>query len=431
MSRIIDLKAETELRFEIPPSSSFTLKLLKGTAEIYGSELCLQKEYKFSGVKYAIFTFDGASIQLNGACPAAVEYVSSECVVPFYMNLHLCLESLRSEAASSGTVPRVLVLGSGRGVCVRTLLNYSIRSGRIPLFADLDIANGTLVFPGVVGAGAMHRMIEPEEGFYTPSTLAFYHGATSIADNFRSLCRIIQHLGSAVGERMKFIGESKDSANQVKHSGLFALFPGWVEGKSEELLRVAVKALQITMIVVVGNERLSSSIQRSWEGEEVKIISISKSSGLVAREASFRRFQMFQRIREYFYGFLDEYYPYSNTLAFKDVCIWKVEDRVAPPTSALPIGAERKLEELSCCKVEIGQHLLYSILGISSVAGAVSVGQENAHELLGECSVLGFVHVSEVDMQKEKITVLCTSPGKLPSSVFVWGGIKWIEQQSK
>ena len=100
---------------------------------------------------------------------------------------------------------------------------------------------------------------------------------------------------------------------------------------------------------------------------------------------------------------------------------------MAPPTSALPIGAERKLEELSCSKVEIGQHLLYSILGISSVA----VGQDNAHELLGECAVLGFVHVSEVDMQKEKITVLCTSPGKLPSSVFLWGGIKWIEQQSK
>ena len=423
MPRIVDLQAETELRFEIPPSaSSLTLKLLKGTAEIYGSELCPQKEYKFSGVKYAIFTFDGASIQLDDSSAAAVEYISSDCVVPFYMNLHLCLESLRSTS-----VPRVLVLGSGRGVCTRTLINYSIRSGRIPMFVDLDIANGTLVFHGVVTAGTMHRMIEPEEGFYTPSTLAFYHGATSISDNFKSLCRTIQHLDSAVSERMKFIGQSKDSATQVKQSGLFALFPGWVEGKSEELLRVAVMALEISIIVVVGNERLSSFIQRSWEGEVVQIISISKSSGLVAREASFRRFQMFQRIREYFYGFLDEYYPYSNTLAFKDVSIWKVEDRVAPPTSALPIGAERKLEELSCSKVEIGQHLLYSILGISSVA----VGQDNAHELLGECAVLGFVHVSEVDMQKEKITVLCTSPGKLPSSVFLWGGIKWIEQQSK
>ena len=162
------------------------------------------------------------------------------------------------------------------------------------------------MFPGVVAAGTMHRMIEPEEGFYTPSTLAFYHGATSISDNFKSLCRTIQHLGSAVSERMKFIGQSKDSATQVKQSGLFALFPGWVEGNSEELLRVAVKALEISIIVVVGNELLSSFIQRSWEGEAVQIISISKSSGLVVREASFRRFQMFQRIREYFYGFLDE-----------------------------------------------------------------------------------------------------------------------------
>ena len=137
MPRIVDLQAETELRFEIPLSaSSLTLKLLKGTAEIYGSELCLQKEYKFSGVKYAIFTFDGASIQLDdSSAAAAVEYISSDCVVPFYMNLHLCLESLRSTS-----VPRVLVLGSGRGVCTRTLINYSIRSGRIPMFVDLDIA---------------------------------------------------------------------------------------------------------------------------------------------------------------------------------------------------------------------------------------------------------------------------------------------------
>jgi hypothetical protein len=34
-------------------------------------------------------------------------------------------------------------------------------------------------------------------------------------------------------------------------------------------------------------------------------------------------------------------------------------------------------------------------------------------------------------MQKEKITFLCTSPGKLPSNVFIWGTIKWLEQQSK
>lgn len=320
-----DLKAGTEFRFEVSVSQSITLKLCSGTAEIYGSELALGKEYVFSGVKYAVFSFDGASIEVSGAC--AVEYVSSECVVPYFLNLHLCLESIRI-AAQNRTCksPRVLIVGNGRNSCARTLINYSVRHERTPLVADMDVMNGNLLFPGVIVSSSINRMIEPEESFQLSSPLAFYYGSPDWTANYRYFYQLIESLGQQVKDRLAAIESPLTKNEKNKYSGLLAIFPTWIDGKAEQLLKRTIAALQINLVVVVGNERLYNFIQKEHESKEVKILSITKSPGLVTKDSSFRRYQTARQIKEYFYGFADEFYPYSQTLGFKEVEIWKIED---------------------------------------------------------------------------------------------------------
>ena len=104
-----------------------------------------------------------------------------------------------------------------------------------------------------------------------------------------------------------------------KYSRLLTIFPTWIDGKAEQLLKRTIGELQINLVVVVGNERLYNFIQKEHKSKEVKILSITKSPGLVTKDSSYRRYQAARQKKEYFYGFADEFYPYSKTLGFKEV----------------------------------------------------------------------------------------------------------------
>ena len=56
-----NLAKESELRLETD-SAGISIRLLKGTAELFGAELCLDKIYKVTSRQFAIFTWHGAEI---------------------------------------------------------------------------------------------------------------------------------------------------------------------------------------------------------------------------------------------------------------------------------------------------------------------------------------------------------------------------------
>ncbi|TFJ82511.1 hypothetical protein NSK_006189 [Nannochloropsis salina CCMP1776] len=84
------LQAESELRFEVPEDSAFTCVLESGTAEIFGSELVAGREYTFTNVKLAVFTWYGAVLKateleggLLNAVLAVLHPVSATGLPPF------------------------------------------------------------------------------------------------------------------------------------------------------------------------------------------------------------------------------------------------------------------------------------------------------------------------------------------------------------
>ena len=79
--------------------------------------------------------------QLQGTFQHA--YLAEETPMVPYLNTHLALEKLRATAAMEGKKgPRVVVVGPtdvGKSSVCKILLNYAVRSGRQPVFADVDV----------------------------------------------------------------------------------------------------------------------------------------------------------------------------------------------------------------------------------------------------------------------------------------------------
>ena len=86
-----------------------------------------------------------------------------------YANTHFALEALRDDASDNYKVgPRVLVVGpenAGKTSLVKLLAGYAIRSGRIPVIANLDPKEGLLTVPSTVSAAALESIIDVSEGW--------------------------------------------------------------------------------------------------------------------------------------------------------------------------------------------------------------------------------------------------------------------------
>ena len=103
-----------------------------------------------------------------------------------------------------------------------------------------------------------------------------------------------------------------------------------------------------------------------------------------------------QKIRDYFYGAQHtnlgraDLNPYSLIVPFTDIQIRKVGEELVAPSSALPLGTDRKADETKMIKIEPGNILMHSILAVSN---AVCDDTEMESDLLLHSSVAGFIYM--------------------------------------
>lgn len=160
-----------------------------------------------------------------------------------------------------------------------------------------------------------------------------------------------------------------------------------------------------------------------------------------------------RRIRDYFYGVNREFHPHRKTVGFHDMLIYRVGGVAVAPSSALPIGASRRLvssvlpffvlflsrglcsspvlpssgwffsvaqDPNQLTRVIPNPSLVNSILGISMA--------KDPNEVLST-SVAGYVSVVEVDEEKQTVTLLVPNLKPFPSNFFLLGSIKWYDQE--
>ncbi|KAL1744021.1 Pre-mRNA cleavage complex II protein Clp1-domain-containing protein [Schizophyllum fasciatum] len=475
-----DLHPETEYRFELDPGTTVAIKLLRGQAEIYGCELAEGKNYLFGEeCKAAIFTWKGATIEMSRP---SVEYTSEETPMVVYANLHIALEQMRVRALANirgspipedegdpdatSEPPRILVLGpenSGKTSLCKMLVNYASRVGQgwSPVVANLDPAEGAFALPGAISAAAIPAAISTctpaaTLGLSASSApmamaanalvpLVYWYGHAEVQRNPRLLERLIRNLGMGVSDR-------EDAAPYA--SGIIVDTPSSFASSSagfnehrQRLIKAAVEAFRVNVILVLGHEKLNVEMQRTY-GSKLTVVKIPKSGGVVELDAAYRERVHKNQMHTYFYGHVLHpppgvsnpllggeaaadlvLSPSSTVIGFDDLSIYRIGAESMAPTSALSIGAVRLISEMQPVLVDPslpGSGLLNAILAI--LAPLNPDENERYDEELLDLTVSGFVAVTSIDIQNKQMTVLCPNQGSVVGRTALIGSFEWQEQ---
>ncbi|KAL4761866.1 cleavage polyadenylation factor subunit CLP1 [Aspergillus foveolatus] len=342
----INLSAGSEWRFEVAFGTTVRVKLLTGTAELFGTELAPSQTYTFSGTKAAVYTWHGCTLEVSagdavsgldgttsasnrgglGAGGCQSEYIAEETPMVEYANVHFALEGLRAEAKASGRDgPRVLILGpedAGKTSLSKILTAYAVKVGREPIVVNLDPTEGMLSVPGTVSATAFRAMLDIEEGWGSspmsgPSAvpvklpLVYFYPMVNPLEAEGSVFRpIVSRLALSVMGRM---AEDEDA----KETGIIVDTPGILSQSRAgalEMINHIVTEFSITTILVIGSERLYSLMMKSYDNkpsssassaasdERISVVKLSKSGGCVDRDAAFMKAVRESQIRTYFFG---------------------------------------------------------------------------------------------------------------------------------
>ncbi|KAL3470919.1 putative mRNA cleavage factor complex II protein Clp1 [Aspergillus californicus] len=343
----INLSPGSEWRFEVAHGTTVRVKLLTGTAELFGTELASSQTYTFSGTKSAIYTWHGCTLEVSagdavsgldgmttatttrggyGAGGCQSEYTAEETPMVEYANVHFALETLRADAKATGKDgPRVLILGpedAGKTSLTKILTAYAVKTGREPVVVNLDPTEGMLSVPGTLTATPFRAMLDVEEGWGSspmsgPSAvpvklpLVYFYPMTSPLEAEGTVYRpIVSRLALSVMARM---AEDEDA----RETGIIVDTPGILSQSRAgalEMINHIVTEFSITTILVIGSERLYSLMMKNYDNkpssspsaaasdERISVVKLSKSGGCVDRDAAFMKAVSESQIRTYFFG---------------------------------------------------------------------------------------------------------------------------------
>lgn len=240
VTRAQDLVANTEYRFEVGGSRSLSVRLLSGTAELFGTELGTATAYVFKNTKGAIYTWHGCRLEISG--DAESEYVAEETSMTSYANAHFALEDQRDRAVQRNDAgPRVLVVGpdnAGKTSLVKILAAYAVKMDRTPVVVNLDPREGIFTVPGSFSAATVSSILDIEEGWGSspisgPSPIPVkmplvYHYGVGNVDEGKLFKPLVTRMALAVTSRHQddrdcrhagFIIDTPGSISKIKNGG--------------------------------------------------------------------------------------------------------------------------------------------------------------------------------------------------------------------
>lgn len=449
-STTITLEKQSEWRFEVPYGRTLKIKVLEGTAEIFGTELPLGVDFNFQGTKAAVYSWHGCVLEYVASGQDISEYTSDATPVPIYANLHFALQSLRASTDDLVSKqqnirgPSVLLLGPqdcGKTSLAKTLVSYANKQQSFPMLVNLDPTEGVFAVPGALSAAPISDILDVEAGWGASPTngpspirpkqpLVYSYGLESPLKNIKYYKQELNRLGVGVAARM-----AADSV--VNGSGIIIDTPYHVVSDKTQgysIVSNIVADFGVSVIVVVGHEKLFADMQKRFKdrSSEITIIKVPKSGGCVERDEVYMRKVQSETIQQYFYGSPKHpLAPFTATVDYSVVTVYRVaEESVLNNDSVLPIGQEDSRakegesnpeENGTLIKVDTSAILQNCVLAVLDAARFDSV------DVIQESETIGFVHVVEADDAKHKLKILMPVPGRLPDKPFLMGDYRYHE----
>ena len=485
------LEAEEELRVEVPflgtkQETQCTLILQKGSCELWGVELALNKSYVLDGgFKAALFTWHGCVVDV--ICEHIdISYTSQETAANVaYVNTHAQLEALRDEAmVSSGVGPRVLIVGpseSGKSSLAKVLVAYATKLGRTPLWVDLDPNDNAISVPGTLAAVPMTGETVAVESFATggipigTTPLVLFHGSTTLQPElFKAQ---VTALAAKTQQRLEnpqsasaslaagddanngTANTSTSTSNNERSSGIIVNTNGWIQDEGFQLLLHTVDVMDISVVLIMGHDRLFSLMTNHFKKNPVdeppKIIKLPRSGGTVSRESAFLRQARSRSMKRYFYGDMVEppqapagsggggtssaaaaaaaslarvpqLTPFLNQIQFNTITLYKLS-AIALSASLLPVAQQQSTDSIQVQQVELSEALQHALLAVCHPLAVAAYQQSGRARDLYESGVAGFCAVERVIMDTDTVHLLCPCAGSLPSQTLLVGDITWME----
>ncbi|KAL9072516.1 MAG: hypothetical protein Q9161_003528 [Pseudevernia consocians] len=430
-----ELKEQTEWRFEVSFGTKVEVRLLSGSAELFGTELPIKQAYTFTGTKAAIYTWHGCRIEVVGDCQ--VDYIAEETPMMIYANLHFALENLRDTANSEGRDgPRVLIVGSenaGKTSLVKILTAYATKVGRQPVVVNLDTKESMLSIPGTLSATTFTSVMDVENGWGSspmngPSQvpvklpLVYHMGLANPEDKILIYKPVVTRLALSVMNRLQDDGEAKETGVIIDTPGVIS------QGKGGyEMIQHIVSEFSVSAVVVLGSERLYSDMlrrfngQKTGAGETIAVVKVDKSGGCVDRDEMYLQQFRQSQIREYFFGdYSTTLSPHTQLIDFNQLRIYKLAEPIDDLLkSLLPGDVAEDSTSAIFDKVRPSPQMQNAILTI------VNAHPEDTQENIRDASVMGFIYIADVDEKKNKLKVLAPLGGRLPNKAIIWGS--WPE----
>ena len=391
-------------------------QLLTGKAEVFGTELAPLCLYSFPpGSKIGIFTWFGCTVRIAGETEG--QYVSRETPMIIYANTHMCLERIRTHADSlsnGAKGPVTMIVGPpdvGKSTLSRILLNYAVRSGRKPIYVDLDVDQGAISVPGTIGSILVEREALADGGFSQEAPLLYNLGHASPTHNMKLYKKLIEEMAQAVSWKM-------ESNEKIRSSGVVINTCGWVKEEGHECLTHIARCFDVDVILVLDKERLFNDLNKDLAGL-AKVVYLPKSGGAVERSRSMRSQARDRRIRDYFYGSKIKYHPHVFDVPYSRLRIYKI-GVPALPDSCMPIDMKINDHRTKLVKVDPSPKLTNRVLALSL---AESPGQ------IINSNVAGFIVVLGVNEPNRTVSILSTQPKPLPHFLSVQTDILFVDSK--
>jgi len=435
--RIKELAAVCELRIIVDDDKHARVKLLSEqrpptqlagqqgvppvttSADMFGAELVPGQDYPLlGGTRTAIYTWHGCRIQVSG--PTAQEYDAPNVVMRDYLSCAAVLEERRQRADDLAMpAPRVLVCGSafsGKSSLCQVLCNYALRREHTPVYVDLDTRYSSIRqlqgLPACVTAMPVEHAADEE-----PSRrMAYFFGHIDWIDNPRLYERVVSHLSKVVLAKLNH--NTSPEGARTASSGLVVNAPSQ---PTAELLGKIIEMFEIDIVFILDNEGLHASLSQMYAGcqkangvPKVEVVPLPKAGGVVQASAKRLRYLRALRVRDYFYGVMRDFHPYSVLVDLSDVQLVQIETAMLS-ASMLPIGQESKQSVEFIVRPFAGsvQSLENSMLAV--------VRANSMNEVLF-APMCGLVLVTKVE--QHALQLLCPAPPPLPAQFLLVGDFK-------
>ena len=160
----------------------------------------------------------------------------------------------------------------GKTTLCRTLLNWAVRAGRLPVFVDLDVNQNLISLPGTISSVVVERTALVEEGFNIDSQIAYHYGYKTPAENPTLYKRLMTVLKEAINLRCESIHSSLIG-------GVIINTTSWIKDEGFRSLIHAAIEFDVSVILVLDQERLRVELKRDLP-EDIQVVSLPKSGGV-------------------------------------------------------------------------------------------------------------------------------------------------------